>query len=136
MVYEGGCLCGEIRYRIDGEPLSAGYCHCRMCQRAAGAPVVAWVAFKRSDFRVVKGEPDTFKASSRAVRRFCPHCGTALTFEYSADTETVDVTIASLDDPDTTEPVYQIWTSSRLPWFHLEGEGPAFSGDPPGTPMN
>lgn len=131
MIYEGGCLCGAVRYRIDGEPLSAGYCHCRMCQRAAGAPVVAWVAFRRRDFRFVKGTPDTFHASARALRCFCSHCGTALTFEYAGNTETVDVTIASLDDPTATEPVYQIWTSSRLPWLHLEGEGPQFPGDPP-----
>lgn len=136
MMYEGGCLCGSVRYRITGEPQSAGYCHCRMCQRAAGAPVVAWVAFRRDDFRFVKGEPEAFRASSRAVRHFCGDCGTALTFEYSADTDTVDVTIASLDDPNATEPVYQIWTSSRLPWLHLDGDGPSFSGDPPGTPIN
>jgi hypothetical protein len=38
---EGGCLCGGIRYQISGEPRSADYCHCRMCRRTAGAPVVA-----------------------------------------------------------------------------------------------
>jgi len=126
MVYEGGCLCGEIRYRIDAEPLSAGYCHCRMCQRAAGAPVVAWVAFPRDHLSFVKGDPLAYQASPRAVRRFCRHCGTALTFEYSSDTRTVDVTIASLDEPNATEPVYQIWTASREPWVHLDGEAPEF----------
>lgn len=124
MVYEGGCSCGAVRYCISGEPLSAGYCHCRMCQRAAGTPVVAWVAFRRADFRFVKGDPEAFEASARAMRRFCPQCGTALTFEYSADTETVDVAIASLDDPNASEPVYQIWISGRVPWLHGEGEGP------------
>jgi hypothetical protein len=133
MSYDGGCLCGAVRYRIDGEPLSAGYCHCRMCQRAAGAPVVAWVAFRRGDFHVVKGTLDTFQASPRAVRHFCAQCGSALTFEYAGNTDTVDVTIASLDDPTATEPVYQIWTSSRLPWLHIEGDGPQFPGDPPGV---
>lgn len=136
MVYEGGCQCGAVRYRITGEPVSAGYCHCRMCQRATGAPVVAWVAFHRGGFRFVKGEPDSFQASSRSVRRFCAHCGTALTFEYSAVTDTVDVTIASLDDPNATEPVYQIWISASLPWLHPEGDGRNFSSDSPGTPTN
>ncbi len=134
MIYDGGCLCGAVRYRIDGEPLSAGYCHCRMCQRAAGAPVVAWVAFRRGSFRIVKGEPAAVRASPRATRRFCSRCGSALTFEYSSSTDTVDVTIATLDDPNAAEPVYQIWTSSRVPWLHLESLGPHFKGDPPGSP--
>lgn len=134
MTFEGGCLCGSVRYRVDGEPLSAGYCHCRMCQRAAGAPVVAWVAFRREDFRFVKGHAHEYQASPRALRRFCGQCGTALTFEYAGNTETVDVTIASLDDPSATEPVYQIWTSSRIPWLHLDGDGPRFPFDPPEGP--
>lgn len=120
MIYEGGCRCGAVRYRIDGEPLSAGYCHCRMCQRAAGAPVVAWAAFRRGDLHFVKGTPVAIAASARAVRRICAECGTALIFEYSGRTETVDVTIASLDDPNATEPVYRIWSSPRLPWLHGE----------------
>ncbi|HLO78711.1 MAG TPA: GFA family protein [Magnetospirillum sp.] len=120
MAYEGGCRCGGVRYRVAGEPLSAGYCHCRMCQHAAGASVVAWVAFRRQDFHFVKGRPQAVAAHSRAVRRICSDCGTALTFEYPARTETVDVTIASLDDPNAIEPVYRIWSSPRLPWLHSE----------------
>ena len=123
MTYEGGCLCGAVRYRITGEPLSAGFCHCRMCQRAAGATVVAWMAFRRDDFHFVKGEVDSLRASARATRRFCPQCGTALTFEYAGSTETVDVTIASLDD--ATEPVYRMWSGrGRQPWFHVPGSEP------------
>jgi hypothetical protein len=120
MIYEGGCRCGAVRYRIDGEPLSAGYCHCRMCQLAAGAPVVAWVAFRREDIRFVKGMPQPVPASSRAIRRVCPECGDALTFEYAGHGDTIDVTIASLDDPNATEPVYRIWSSPRLRWLHSE----------------
>lgn len=122
MVYDGGCPCGATRYRICGEPLSAGYCHCPMCQRAAGTPVVAWVAFRRADFRYVKGEPGALPAGARATRWLCPHCGGALTFEYSAYSESVDVNFSTLDDPNSTETVYQFWSSDRLRWRHGGGE--------------
>jgi hypothetical protein len=120
MVYEGGCRCGAVRYRITGEPLSAGYCHCRMCQSAARAPVVAWVAFRRDDVHFVHGTPETVRSQARAVRRTCRYCGAALTFEYSPQTETVDVMISTLDDPNASEPVFRIWSAPRLPWRHAE----------------
>ena len=40
MDLEGGCFCGAIRYKVEGPPLDAGYCHCRMCQRTTAAPAV------------------------------------------------------------------------------------------------
>ncbi|MDA8230319.1 MAG: GFA family protein [Magnetospirillum sp.] len=128
MLYEGGCLCGAVRYRIEGEPLSAGYCHCRMCRRAAGAPVAVWAAFRRDQFAFVKGQPDSLPASDRAVRRFCGRCGTALMFEYSGETTSIDVSVASLDDPNAAEPLRRIWMASRLPWPHREGGGDDVAG--------
>ena len=46
----GGCFCGAVRYRVAGEPIDAGYCHCRMCQRSVGAPVVAWGSWHAAAF--------------------------------------------------------------------------------------
>lgn len=130
MAYEGGCPCGAVRYRIEGEPLSAGYCHCRMCRNAAGAPAVSWVAFHRDDFHVVKGKPHASKVSERVTRLFCADCGTALTFEYSA-TRTIDVTISSLD---SIEPLYEIWSSGKPPWLHIKQGSSHFSRDAPACP--
>ena len=48
MQLEGGCLCGDIRYKVSGELAKEekpSLCHCRICQRAAGAPVVGWATF-------------------------------------------------------------------------------------------
>lgn len=118
MPYEGGCRCGAVRYRVMGEPLSAGYCHCRMCQSAADAQVVAWVVFRRSDLVFIRGVPLAVTVSPRALRRLCPQCGTALAFEYPARADTVDISIATLDDPNAAEPVFRIWTAPRLPWRH------------------
>lgn len=133
MVFEGGCLCGAVRYRIDAEPVSAGYCCCRMCREAAGAPVVAWVAFPREAVEFTRGEPHALQASTRAVRRFCPDCGGVLTFEYS-DTRTIDVIIASLDDPGSTRPLYEMWASSKPPWPAQEHGGPQYADNPPEAP--
>lgn len=49
-IQDGGCRCGKVRFRVTAPPLDAGYCHCRMCQRNCGAPVVAWVTFPPQAF--------------------------------------------------------------------------------------
>ena len=85
---EGGCLCGAVRYRIGAEPDHAGYCHCRMCQRAAGAPVVAWLTVARAAFAWTRGEPAVYRSSAKAERLFCGACGTQLAFREIAEPRT------------------------------------------------
>ena len=46
--FEGGCLCGATRYVVQGDPVVVALCHCSMCRRAAGAPVVAWAIHRRA----------------------------------------------------------------------------------------
>lgn len=130
---EGGCLCGAVRYRIEGAPLHAGYCHCRMCQRAAGAPVVAWGTWPAERLSWLAREPATFASSEKGVRAFCPVCGTPLTFVHADAPTRVDVTLASLDDPARFAPEHHIWTTSRIPWLDIADDLPRHAEEPPGA---
>lgn len=123
---EGGCLCGRVRYRIDAAPHHAYYCHCRMCQRAAGAPVVPWLTMASADFTWTAGEPAVYPSSPGAERLFCPTCGTQLVFREPAAPATLDVTLASLDDPSAVAPGHHIWTASRIAWFEIADDLPRF----------
>jgi hypothetical protein len=77
----GGCLCGQVRYRVTGTPLFLCVCHCESCRRAAGAAFVAWGTVLRGNFAITQGAL-SFHASSPPVRRgFCGHCGTQITYE-------------------------------------------------------
>ncbi len=50
----GHCYCGAIEFKVDGPEKFACFCYCESCQRAAGAPVVAWATYKRSSFFVTR----------------------------------------------------------------------------------
>src|SRR5215468_8427185 len=123
---EGGCLCGGLRYRITAEPRNADYCHCRMCQRSTGAPVVPWLTAASESFVWEKGEPAIYRSSARAERLFCPTCGTQLVFREPSEPTSLDVTIASLDDPMRVRPTHHIWTASRIDWFDTADDLPRF----------
>jgi len=114
---EGGCLCGEVRYKVNGTIIDAGYCHCRLCRRASGAPVVAWFTVPVGSFSYIQGRSSVFHSSAHSQREFCGRCGTQLVFRRTEAPVTVDVTIASLDDPSLIEPEYHIWRESRIKWF-------------------
>ena len=121
---EGGCLCGGVRYRISAEPIGAGYCHCRLCQRSTGAPVVSWLNMASEGFAWTRGEPAVYRSSPEAERLFCPTCGTQMVFRVIAEPRLLDVTLGSLDDPEAVRPDHHIWTTSRIGWFDTSDDLP------------
>jgi hypothetical protein len=112
----GGCQCGAVRYALYAPPHNVHICHCRMCQKAVGAPFAAGAPVKRSDFAWTRGTPAAFASSSLALRDFCRDCGTPLSFRYR-DAETISVTIGSLDRPQDVPPETQYGVESRLAWL-------------------
>jgi hypothetical protein len=129
----GGCLCGAVRYRLDGPLDSVDYCHCRMCQRATGSPAVAWATGPRSGFAWVAGAPRAFASSATGRRWFCPDCGTPLAFETVGGAPSLGITLASLDDPVALRPRQHAWIGSRLPWHAIDETLPRFADDGPAS---
>jgi hypothetical protein len=123
---EGGCLCGGVRYRLEEPPWNLNDCHCIDCRRSSGAPYVTWGAVKRDRVRLLTGTLRKIPYADR-VRSFAACCGTHLFFEDTPESETLDVTIASLDDPAPFAPQFTIWTEDRLPWVVLNPKFPAHS---------
>lgn len=130
--YEGGCLCEQLRFAVSAAPADVGYCHCRICQRSSGAPVLAWAAFPKPAFRYEKGEPAVYRSSDHAVREFCGRCGTQIAFRDDELPE-VDVNVGALDKPEAFSPRSHIWNSSRVPWFDPQDGLPRYEDDGPPT---
>ena len=59
--FEGGCLCGAVRFLATGQPKGVYWCHCQSCRRHSGAPVSVFVAFDRAAYTVSKGEITRFE---------------------------------------------------------------------------
>ncbi len=122
----GGCLCGQTRFRVTAPPLDSGYCHCRMCQKNSGAPVVAWVTFPAASFSWIAGQPSVYASSAHARREFCAACGSYMVFRSDDSPSEVSINTASLDDPAGFPPRMHIYTESRIPWFRTDDELPAY----------
>jgi hypothetical protein len=124
-IVEGGCLCGETRYRLTAVPSGLGDCHCVDCRRASGAPFVTWGTVPRRNVELLQGKLREVRFADR-VRSFAACCGTPLFFAETTDSPTVDFTVGSLDDPTPFAPRKAIWTEDRLPWVILDPALPSY----------
>jgi len=115
MSLSGGCQCGAVRFRVEGQPGRASICHCRMCQKAFAGPFGALVTVKIVDLTWTRGAPTHFQSSDQVKRGFCAVCGTPLTFDYSD--AVIDLAVFAFDDPSAVEPVVQLAKDSRAPWI-------------------
>jgi hypothetical protein len=115
-IHEGGCLCSAIRFRISGEPLFSIICHCATCRRASAAPTVAWLTLDRGQVEILSGQPCSFRSSEGVVRQFCGTCGSQLLYESVASPATIDITTASLDNPNLFPPTQEVWLEHRVSW--------------------
>ena len=111
----GGCQCGAIRFALTAAPVKISICHCRMCQKASGAPFASFADIEKSDFSWTRGKPAAFKSSSIAERDFCRDCGTPLSFRR-IDGERIEIMTGTFDRPDRVIPTRQYGTESRLGW--------------------
>ena len=117
----GGCLCGAVRYEILGEPRSVSLCHCRSCRRASGAPVVSWFVVSREQLSL-SGEVVLYSSSSPVTRGFCGKCGTPITYFHAEDPNLIELTTASLDQPERVVPTREIWLSEKIAWMPTDSK--------------
>ena len=126
MKYAGGCLCGTLRYTSSAEPVEAGYCHCRMCQKLSGATVLPWASFLTSSFDYTKGQPKIYTSSAHGQREFCAECGSQIAFRATDTDDTVEINVGTLDDPEAVNPQYHVWCNSQVSWFDTQDELPRY----------
>jgi hypothetical protein len=133
--WSGGCLCGAVRYELASDPFDAGWCHCRTCQLESGSPAMVFASVPAGDFRWTRGEElvRKVKSSSFGHRLFCSECGTPFLMRVDHQPETVDFSVATLDEPDAVAPGFHIFWSSKIGWFDPGDDLPRHGKFRPGT---
>lgn len=130
---EGGCACGDIRYRIEAAPLGAGQCYCRDCQYATGGGPASAFVVPRSAVKVLCGEPGVWESSTakgnRAFRAFCRRCGSPVWGGKSSAPEMLAIMAGTVDDPQFFQPAAISWAATAPPWARLDPRLTRFERD-------
>jgi hypothetical protein len=126
---DGGCACGEVRYRLASEPLFVHCCHCLNCQRQTGSAFVINLLIEADSVEVIAGEPQPVDVPRDAERpqriHRCPRCQVAVFSEYGRP-EVRFVRGGTLDDPTGIVPDVHIYTRSKVGWVSMPEATPAF----------
>jgi hypothetical protein len=126
---EGGCSCGAVRYRLEGEPMFVHCCHCTNCQRQTGSAFVLNLLIETDRVELLAGEPVAIDVprddgSTQTIWR-CPECQVAVYSRYGNDGCRF-VRAGTLDDTSWVVPDVHIYTRSKLPWVAIPEGQPAF----------
>lgn len=130
--YRGSCLCGAVQYEVSGDIRFASHCHCSMCRKAHGAAFASYGGVEAGKFRFTQGEDvvRTFHSSPGVQRRFCPHCGSPLTWTSDEHAGQVAFTLGTLQTPlPMPAGMHHIHVASKAPWYEICDSLPRSDGN-------
>ncbi len=130
---EGGCLCGDARYRLAEDPVMVYACHCTDCQTETGTAFSLSTIVRREALELLRGQLEEFSCRLRDGRtksaRYCPRCVTKL-WGLSSVSGLANLEAGTLDDTSWLRPAGHIWTRSAQPWIRFGPSDRLFDEQP------
>ncbi len=122
----GHCFCKSIRFEVPGPEQFACFCYCESCQRAAGAPVVAWATYDSHSFGVTDGRLHQYHSSPGVTRGICRDCGSSISYQNELRPGEIDISLNCLVDPAAPIPRAHIWTQDKQRWMRICDDLPVY----------
>jgi hypothetical protein len=127
---DGGCACGQLRYRLSSKPMFVHCCHCRDCQRQTGSAFVLNALIETDRMAMLSGATDAIQVPTESGRPHvihrCEACKITIWSHYGGVVPLSFVRVGTLDEPAALPPNVHIYTRSKLPWVTLPVDVPAF----------
>ena len=113
---EGGCRCGQVRFRVSAPPLVTAACHCTGCQRMSSSAYSLTATVPTDAFAVLQGEPVIGGLHGKTRHYFCGYCMSWMFTQADDMAGLTNIRTALLDDGRWTEPFVEIFTAEKLQW--------------------
>jgi hypothetical protein len=114
--WNGGCLCGQVRFRVNAPPLLSMACHCTGCQKLTASAFSLSLAIPREGFAVMRGAPVRGGMHGPHRQLYCPHCKSWIFTEPHGMDFFVNIRSTMLDDHAWVAPFVEVYTAEKLPW--------------------
>ena len=126
-VYNGSCLCGDVRFSVTGFSEQVANCYCSMCRKFHGAAFGTLVEVQGLKWTTGEHLLKEFVAPNGTTRTFCSSCGSSLGFRAKdASLDDIELAISTFDDDIPVQVDAQIYTAYKSNWCELQPHLPAF----------
>jgi hypothetical protein len=125
----GTCLCGRVRYEIDGRLGPMGHCHCITCRKAQGGAFVTNAPVRAKYFTLRSGADQVaeFESSPGKWRCFCRTCGSPLWSRRATEPDTIRIRVGLLDGDPERRPLAHVWVNEKAPWYEIHDDLPRYA---------
>ena len=116
--HSGSCLCGAVRFEVEGDFEKFFLCHCEHCRKDIGSAHAANLFSSVARLRWIAGEDKTTLftlPSTRHSKCFCSVCGSALP-TLQMEGQMLVVPAGSLNSEVLLRPDVHLFGSSRANW--------------------
>ena len=130
---QGSCLCGGVRYEVDGPLQAMACCHCSECRKASGAEFATNATVSVESFRLIAGEEllAEFESSQGQARVFCRRCGSPILKRSAARPDQVRLRLGCLDSDIDERALAHVFVGEKPNWSEIHDELPRFDTAPP-----
>ena len=133
MRYRGGCLCGSVRFEIQGPIRNIIYCHCSRCRKAQGSAFATNGIVKVGDFRLMAGQANLtgYESTPGQKKYFCKICGSPIMSRTASKPDQVRVRLGTIESDIEERPMAHIFVSSKANWEEISGDLPQYDSHEP-----
>ncbi len=128
----GSCLCGGVRYQVNGPFEAMAYCHCVQCRKASGADFATNASVATEDFKLLTGEEllSEFESSPGNFRVFCSRCGSPIMKKVTDKPGVIRLRLGCLEGDPGQRPVVHVFVSEKQSWTEIRDDLPQFEKGP------
>lgn len=133
-MYQGGCLCGKVRYRITGPIRNIIYCHCSQCRKAQGSAYATNGIVVKKNFELISGENNLtgYESTPGQIKYFCSICGSPIFSKTQSRPDEVRIRLGTIESDISERPVAHIFTTSKANWDNICDDLPQYESYEPG----
>jgi hypothetical protein len=132
-MYDGGCLCGNVRFEITGSIRNIVYCHCSQCRKAQGSAFATNGIVNAADFKILSGADALtgYESTPGQTKYFCRFCGSPILSKTELRPEQVRVRLGTIESDIFERPLAHVFVTSKANWEEITGDLPQYEGYEP-----